>query len=156
MRAGSSLPVPRVVARVGPAGGCADLFRLAQDCGVARGERAPVAIRNGEPVVAGTELPVAEIVRAAHARIVHMGPAEPAVPGIGRASLEPILAYCAERRCKGEAATCPGCRLRTEQLGLKTLDDFIAWHAKIEFTDSALCVRGGGTQAMTADSLEVL
>src|SRR5262249_43126344 len=78
-----SLPALRVVARVGPGWRVRSPFRLAQDCGVARGERAPVAIRNGEPVVAGTELPVADIVRAAHARIVHMGPAEPAVPGIG-------------------------------------------------------------------------
>jgi tRNA/rRNA methyltransferase len=123
---------------------------------VARGERAPVAIKNGEPIVAGTELPVAEVVRACHAHTVNVGLAELAMPGIDRASLEPILAYCAERRCKGEDATCPGCRLRTEQLGLKTLDDFIAWHAKIEFTASALSLRGRGAQTMTADSLEVL
>ena len=123
---------------------------------MARGERAPVAIRNGEPIVAGTELPVAELVRACHARTANIGLAELAMPGIDRAGLEPILAYCAERRCKSEGATCPGCRLRTEQLGLQTLDDFIAWHAKIEFTASALSLRGRGTQTMTAESLEVL
>ena len=123
---------------------------------MARGERAPVAIRKGEPIVAGTELPVAEVVRACHARTANVGLAELAVPGIEPASLEPILAYCAERRCQSEDATCPGCRLRTEQLGLQTLDDFIAWHAKIEFTASALRLRGRGTQTMTADSLEVL
>src|SRR5262249_56045813 len=60
------------------------------------------------------------------------------------------------RRCKSEDATCPGCRLRTEQLGLQTLDDFIASHAKIEFTASALSLRGRGTQTMTAPSLEHL
>jgi tRNA/rRNA methyltransferase len=123
---------------------------------VARGERAPVAIRNGVPIVAGTELPVAEVVRACQARSVDIGLAELAMPEIDRASLEHVLAYCAERRCKGENATCPGCRLRTEQLGLQTLDDFITWHAEIKFTASGLTLRGRGTQAMTADSLEVL
>ncbi len=123
---------------------------------MARGERAPVAIRNGVPIVAGTELPVAEVVRACQARSVDIGLAELAMPEIDRASLEPVLAYCAERRCKGENATCPGCRLRTEQLGLQTLDDFITWHAEIKFTASGLTLRGRGTQAMTADSLEVL
>jgi tRNA/rRNA methyltransferase len=115
-----------------------------------------VAIRNGEPIVAGTDLPVAEVVRTCHARTVNIGLAELAMPAIDRASLEPILAYCAERRCKSAQATCPGCRLRTEQLGLKTLDDFIAWHGNIEFTASALRLRGRGTQTITADSLEVL
>ena len=42
-------------------------------------------------------------------------------PGLDRATLEPILTYCAEQRCEADDATCPGCRLRTEKLGIQSL-----------------------------------
>jgi len=116
----------------------------------------PVAIRNGEPIVAGTELPVAQVVCACHAHTVEGGLAELDLPGLDPASLEPILTYCAQRRCKVDEATCPGCRLRVERLGIRTLDDFIAHHAKVDFTASSLSLHGRGTQTMTAESLDVL
>ena len=116
----------------------------------------PVAIRKGEPIVAGTDLSVAEVVRACHTRTVDVGLAELAAPALDRASLEPILAYCAERQCKVDDATCPGCRLRMERLGISTLDDFIAHHAQIELTASSLFLRGRGTKTLTTDSLEAL
>jgi tRNA/rRNA methyltransferase len=116
----------------------------------------PVEIRNAEPIVAGTGLPVAEVVRTCHTRTVNAGLAELAAPALDRASLEPILAYCAERHCKVDDATCPGCRLRMERLGINTLDDFIAHHAQIELTASSLILRGHGTKIMTTDSLEAL
>ena len=58
-------------------------------------------------------------------------------PGLDRATLEPILTYCAERRCEADDATCPGCRLRTDRLGVKTFDDFVARHAEIKFASSS-------------------
>jgi tRNA/rRNA methyltransferase len=115
-----------------------------------------VAISNGEPIVAGTGLPVAEVVRACHTHTVDVALAKLAAPALDRASLEPILAYCAERHCKVDDATCPGCRLRMQRLGINTLDDFIAHHAQIELTASALIVHGRGTKTMTTDSLEAL
>ncbi len=47
-------------------------------------------------------------------------------PASTEPTLEPILTYCAERRCEADNATCPGCRLRMEKLGIKTFDDFVA------------------------------
>jgi hypothetical protein len=45
--------------------------------------------------------------------------------------LEAVLGYCAEQRCRKDDASCPGCRLRTERLGIKTLDDFVARHCRV-------------------------
>ena len=67
-----------------------------------------VAVRDGQPIVAGTALPVAAVVHACHEKTIDVGLAELAVPGLDRATLEPILTYCAEQRCKADGATCPG------------------------------------------------
>jgi tRNA/rRNA methyltransferase len=115
-----------------------------------------IAVRNGEPTVAGTELPVAAIVHACHEKTIDAGLAELAVPGLDRASLEPILTYCAERRCEADQATCPGCRRRIEALGVKTFDEFLARYAEIVFTGSPVCLKGPGTATLTAPSLEHL
>lgn len=115
-----------------------------------------VAVRDGQPIVAGSTLPVAVVVHACHEKTIDVGLAELAVPGLDRASLEPLLTYCAERRCEADAATCPGCRLRMERLGIKTLDDFVASHAEIAFKSSPLSLRGRGTETLKAESLEAL
>ncbi len=112
------------------------------------GHRAPVVDRVG--------LPVARIVESAHeqgiaAALEHWKP-----QGLDQANLEPILTYCAEQRCKSDDATCPGCRLRTEALGLRTFDDFVASHAEITFRQSPLRIPGSGSGTLTADSLEAL
>jgi tRNA/rRNA methyltransferase len=72
------------------------------------------------------------------------------------ATIEPVLTYCAEQRCKLDDATCPGCRLRSERLGLKTFDDFVAHHALITFEGSALRLPGAGKDRLHAESLEHL
>ena len=95
-----------------------------------------VAVKDGQPIVAGSGLPVAAVVHACHEKTIDVGLAELAVPGLDRATLEPILTYCAERRCEADDATCPGCRLRMEKLGVKTFDDFVARHAEIAFANS--------------------
>jgi tRNA/rRNA methyltransferase len=117
---------------------------------------AVVTVKDGQPIVAGTALPVAAVVHACHEKTIDGGLAELAVPGLDRATLEPVLTYCAERRCEAEAATCPGCRLRMERLGIRTLDDFVAHHAEIKFEASPVSLRGRGTQTLTAESLEAL
>ncbi|KAB2911468.1 MAG: RNA methyltransferase [Hyphomicrobiaceae bacterium] len=76
--------------------------------------------------------------------------------GLDRELLEEVLVYCAERRCEADRVTCPGCRLRTEKQGLKTLDDFAASHAEITFASSPVRLRGTGTRQGTAESLEHL
>jgi tRNA/rRNA methyltransferase len=115
-----------------------------------------VSIKDGEPTLAGTGLPVAAIVHACHERTIDAGLADLAVPGLDRASLEPILTYCAERRCEADQATCPGCRRRIESQGIATFDEFVARHAEITFASSPLRLAGTGTQTLTAPSLEHL
>jgi tRNA/rRNA methyltransferase len=115
-----------------------------------------VAVKDGQPVIAGGELPVAGVVHACHERTIDVGLAELAIPGLDRTSLEPILTYCAEQRCKTDDATCPGCRLRMERLGIATFDDFVARHAEIRFDASPLVLSGGGVGTLAAESLEQL
>ena len=115
-----------------------------------------IVVRDGQPIVAGAELPVAAIVHACHEKTIDVGLAELAIPGLDRASLEPILTYCAERRCEADEATCPGCRLRMEKIGIKSLDELVARHAEITFEDSPVRLRGTGTDTLTAPSLEHL
>ena len=115
-----------------------------------------VAVSDGEPRVAGSELSVAAIVHACHEKTIDAGLAGLAVAGLDRTSLEPILTYCAERRCEADNATCPGCRLRLDMLGIKSLDDFVARHAEITFPGSPLRITGAGTSTLSAISLEQL
>jgi tRNA/rRNA methyltransferase len=115
-----------------------------------------IAIRNDEPIVAGTELPVAAVVDACHEKTIDVALAELGIAGLDRTNLEPILTYCAERRCEADNATCPGCRLRLEKLGIRTLDDFVAGHAKISFTRSPVRLQGNGSVSLVAENLEGL
>ena len=115
-----------------------------------------VSIENGEPVVDGTGLPVAEVVHACHEKTVDVALAQLAVPGLTREGLEAILAYCAEQRCRDDNATCPGCRMRLAGLGVLTFDDFVDRHAEVRFRASPLVLRGRGTESLTAESLEHL
>jgi tRNA/rRNA methyltransferase len=115
-----------------------------------------VAVEHGEPLIGGTSMAVAAVVHACHEKTVKVGLSELGVPGLDSTTVEPILTYCAEQRCKADDATCPGCRMRTEKLGLKTFDDFVAWHAEITFEGSALRLPGSGTERLQARSLEHL
>jgi tRNA/rRNA methyltransferase len=115
-----------------------------------------VTVEHEEPVLAGTSLAVAEVVHACHERTIPVGLAELGVPELDATTVEPILTYCAEQRCAADNATCPGCRMRTEKLGLRTFDDFVARHAEITFEDSALRLPGSGTERVHAESLEHL
>jgi tRNA/rRNA methyltransferase len=115
-----------------------------------------IAVAHGEPRIAGTGLTVAALVHACHERTLRVALAELALPGLDRAAIEPILTYCAELRCKADEATCPGCRMRTEKLGLRTFDGFVAYHAEITFEGSTLRLPGTGTERLHAPSLEHL
>jgi tRNA/rRNA methyltransferase len=108
------------------------------------------------PVVAGASVPVAAVVDAAHEQGIAAAQAGWEAAGLDAAALETVLVYCAEQRCKGDEATCPGCRLRTEALGLKSFDDFVSQFAEIRFTESAVRVPGGGSGTYTARSLDHL
>ena len=108
------------------------------------------------PMVAGAGVPVAAIVRC-RARAGHRrGAGALGGAGLDRAALEPILTYCAERRCEADDATCPGCRLRTEKLGIATFDDFVARYAEIASRTRGLRIRAAAAGTLAADSLEHL
>jgi tRNA/rRNA methyltransferase len=115
-----------------------------------------VAVKDGQPIVAGTGLPVAAVVHACHEKSIDVGLAEMAPPSLDRAALEAILTYCAEQRCVADQATCPGCRHRTFRLGLKTFDDFVAPYAEVVARDSGVRLKGAGAGTLEVDSLERL
>ena len=76
--------------------------------------------------------------------------------GLTKDTLEPVLTYCAERRCEADDAVCPGCRLATEKLGIKTFDDFVARYAEIEARDTGVRLTGKGEGTLRVDSLDHL
>jgi len=108
------------------------------------------------PTVSGRGMPVARLVHACHEKTIDDGLAALGASDIDRAALDRILTYCAELRCESDAATCPGCKRRTEALGIATLDDFIASHREIVVGDGAVRLVGQGTGTLTTPALAVL
>lgn len=100
--------------------------------------------------------PVARVVHACHEKSVDQGLVTLAIPGLDRETVEPVLTYCAELRCEVEGLTCPGCKRRSEQQGLVTLDDFIARHEEIVVGDGAVRLKGQGTGTLHTPELAVL
>ncbi|MGE0514627.1 MAG: RNA methyltransferase [Hyphomicrobiaceae bacterium] len=98
----------------------------------------------GEPVVGPRDRRVAEVVHACHEKTIDEGLVQLGMPELDRASLEPVLTYCAELRCEADNVTCPGCKRRTEAQGLRTLDDFIRVHQEIIVGDGTVRLMGQG------------
>jgi tRNA/rRNA methyltransferase len=115
-----------------------------------------ITVENSQPIVAGTGLPVAEVVRACHDKTVDVALAELAVAGLTRENLEPVLTYCAEQRCRADGASCRGCRMHLAGLGVLTFDAFVDRHAEIRFRASSVILRGSGTETVMAESLDQL
>lgn len=117
-----------------------------------------IAAEAGErvPVVSGLAMPVARVVHACHERTIDEGLAAVGAPGFDRSALDRILTYCAELACERDAATCPGCKRRTEAYGIATLDDFIARHREIVVGDGSVRLLGRGTQTLATPALAVL
>ena len=108
------------------------------------------------PRLSGSEVAVAEVVHACHELTIDQGLARLAISGLDRTTLEPILTYCADERCIADAASCPGCRRRTELAGLATLDQFIARHREIVVGDGSVRLTGSGEATLHVDSVETL
>jgi tRNA/rRNA methyltransferase len=119
-------------------------------------ESANIVIEAGEPRLGDTGIAVSAIVHACHEKTLDPALAELAIPGLDRASIEPVLTYCAERRCEADDATCPGCRLRTQKLGVQSLDEFVARYAEIGVAERDIRVLGPGTECGSVASLEHL
>ena len=106
------------------------------------------------PAVAG--IPVAEVVRACHDKMIDEGLAALAIAGLDRGTLEPVLTYCAELGCETDRATCPGCKRETEARGLATLDDFIRAHKEIIVGDGSVRLAGQGIATLVTPALAAL
>lgn len=107
-----------------------------------------------EPCVGG--IAVGAIVHACHAATIDQGLAQLAVPGLTRETLEPVLQYCAALQCVEAGVSCPGCKRRTEFLGIETLDQFILHHKEIIVGDGAIRLQGQGAITTTTPCLETL
>ena len=114
-----------------------------------------IELRDGQrtPCVNGRS--VAEIVHTCHDRTIDAGLAALAEPSLTRDTLEPVLAYCAEKRCSTDDATCTGCRRRSEALGLKSLDDVMTRYGRIE-TAAGAALTSPGTGTLHTPSLDHL
>ncbi len=108
------------------------------------------------PRVLASATSVAEIVHACHERTIDVALGELAMPGLDRGTLEPVLTYCAELGCEADSATCPGCKRRTEALGIHSLDDFIARHKEIVVGDGAVRLVGKGEGTLHTPALAAL
>ena len=117
-----------------------------------------IAVQSGErvPSVAAYPMPVATLVHACHEKTIEEGLAAVGAPDLDRDALDRILRYCAELRCESDAATCPGCKRRTEAQGIATLDDFIARHREIVVGDGAVRLVGQGTETLTTPAIAAL
>lgn len=109
-----------------------------------------------EPVVTGLDVAVAQVVAEAHEGTIDSAIAKWAKEGLDRDRLEAILVYCAERRCEGDGATCDGCRRRTEELHLKSLDDYLSRFGQVTLAASAVSLSGRGEKALSAKTLDQL
>jgi tRNA/rRNA methyltransferase len=108
------------------------------------------------PRVARLGMPVAELVHACHEKTIDDGLTALGVSDFDRTALGRVLTYCASLRCESDDATCPGCKRRTESLGIHTLDDYIAAHREIVVGDGSVRLVGCGTEALTTPALAVL
>jgi tRNA/rRNA methyltransferase len=108
------------------------------------------------PVLAGTTVSVAHVVHACHERTIDVAIADLAISGLDRATLEPVLVYCASLTCERDNATCPGCKRRTEADGIDSLDTFIARHREIVVGDGAVRLMGQGDATISTPGLDAL
>ncbi len=108
------------------------------------------------PVLNGTTLAVGAVIHACHVATIDQGLAALAQPGLTRETLDIVLQYCAELRCVADKASCPGCKRRTEDLGLETLDQFILSKKEVIVGDGRVRLQGEGVETVTTPCLETL
>ena len=110
----------------------------------------------GEPVLGPRDTRVSEIVHACHVTTIDQGLQALSVLGLNRATLEPVLQYCAGLKCVEDQVTCPGCKRRTEAQGIETLDQYILSKKEVIVGDGRVRLKGEGTETVTTPCLETL
>ena len=111
---------------------------------------------DGVPRLQPGGVAVGRVVAACHETTIDQGLAALGVADLTRETLEPVLQYCAELRCVEARASCPGCKRRTEMLGIETFDQFVARHGEIIIGDGSVRLQGEGGDTLTAATLEGL
>jgi tRNA/rRNA methyltransferase len=112
-----------------------------------------------EPMIAGTHVPVRDLVMLAYEQSIEQAAALLAPEPVETASniVRAAVDFCASRQCDQISRYCTGCRLDTEQRGLKSLDDYCRQFQAVTFRGSNLTLTPGGpAAARTFDSLEHL
>ena len=106
--------------------------------------------RDEEPIVAGTSLTVAEVVK--HCYESGQVPAGSASLDLklSRTDLDDVLDYCASRKCDAAGGRCRACKLWTLEQGIDSLDAYCAQFATIAFAKSGVTVTGGGASDKVA------
>ena len=106
------------------------------------------------PCVQGRVL--SQVVRIFHERGIEEGLSFSKIPGLDRTKLDPLLVYCAERRCEGDGALCTDCRRTTIANGLNSFDDFLAQHRKIKCVKDDVTLNGPGDRHLEVRDLKTL
>ena len=117
---------------------------------------APDATGHLTPIESRSGLAVARIVHLCHERTINVALQDLAITGLDRATLEPILTYCAQLSCERDNATCAGCKRRTQAEGIDSLDTFVARHREIVVADGAVRLIGQGQATITTPGLDAL
>jgi len=112
--------------------------------------------RNAEPLIDPPGIAVGAVVHACHVTTIDQALTALDVPGLTRDTLEPVLQYCAGLKCIEDQLTCPGCKRRTEVLGLETLDQFILSKREVIVGDGRVRITGEGTGTVQTPCLESL
>ena len=108
------------------------------------------------PNIAGSSVAVSEVIHACHSATIDQGLAALNLACLTRDTLDTVLQYCAEVRCIPDQASCPGCKRRTEMLGLETLDQYILHHKEVVVGDGAIRLQGQGVATVSTPCLETL
>lgn len=108
------------------------------------------------PTIETTQLTVADVVGAAYHDTVEAA-SQLADPPLSREEVRAAVNFCADEACDSAKAYCVGCRKRTENEAIGTLDQFCARFSSITFADSGLVLNPGGPQPpATFPSLDML
>ncbi len=101
-------------------------------------------VNGGEPTLGGTSITVGTLVTRAYAEGLDAVMAI-ASPPLTPEAVDVALSYCAKRSCDEAAIYCTGCRLRTEQDGITSIDAYLAQYSTTRLAGSGLEVRGPGS-----------
>ncbi len=118
-------------------------------------DTADITVSNTEPTLAGTQIPVRAVIKAAYDGNA-LAAAALAQPALSRATIDAAVDFCASERCDALGAFCKGCRKRQMYEAVLTLDDYCRQFATIKLTDTGLALTGTGTETLTAPSLAAL